>query len=242
MDQSVAIQETLLDGATCRIISFAPCASREGLASSLFFSSLSDPSTPISVCRSLTHAARRARSRGCGAECGEPAAGPGGARRAARVGAEMGQSGLVLGEGEGFVWGGICPDRGHSLRLCSVFAGSTFTPTGGWPSLRRTCGWRGLSPSQRGLQWKKVFTRFGAQWPPPEEGMEGCGVCISLFTCCALGSTQPITFSHQFVILGEADASYGPAEGLCFINPAIQSSILGSCRAALPTPVPSGSR
>lgn len=75
-----------------------PCARPgEGCGTPSFSLPLLTPSTPISVCRSLTHTARRAGSRGCGAECGEPTAGPGGARRAARVGANMGQGGLVVG-------------------------------------------------------------------------------------------------------------------------------------------------
>ncbi|XP_031450763.1 type II inositol 1,4,5-trisphosphate 5-phosphatase isoform X1 [Phasianus colchicus] len=67
---------------------------------------------------------RRARNRGCGAKRGEPAAGPGGARRAARVGAEMGQTGLVLGRG-GLCVGWGLPGPRHSLqpllRVCRIY-------------------------------------------------------------------------------------------------------------------------
>uniref|UniRef100_A0A8C9ETP7 phosphoinositide 5-phosphatase n=1 Tax=Pavo cristatus TaxID=9049 RepID=A0A8C9ETP7_PAVCR len=93
------------------------------MQNSLFFSSPSDPSTPISVCRSLTHTVRRTGSRGCGAERGEPIAGPGGARRAACVGAKMGQAGLVLG-GRGLCGvGSACTEAFPPplLRVCRIY-------------------------------------------------------------------------------------------------------------------------
>lgn len=63
--------------------------------------------------------------------------------------------------------------RRHYLRVCSVLAGSMYTLTGGWPSQLRMSGWRKLSRSQKGLQWKKVLTRFGGLVATSKEGGEG---------------------------------------------------------------------
>lgn len=93
MDQSVAIQETLANGATCRIISFAP---QFCWLSSLFRAhpGLRRPCRdPIAVCCSLTPNEGRAGNPGWWGERGEPAAGPGGELRRARVGAGAGRAG-----------------------------------------------------------------------------------------------------------------------------------------------------